>query len=269
MNLGAGAYVIEANYLGCFATDTMVLTQPRPNPISQVHLLISYAMEILMVLLILMSLEEVQVVMAILIFGVIMKSSQDLSNVGLLDYILLQLPTLCHASHAKTYDARLTEPDELEVTIVETSPFVLELSTVTGGTPSYTYAWYESGNNVGTGTSYVVSTNGTYSLEATDANNCTNTSNSITYNVASVINGEEVSFRVYPNPFREEATIDFGYTVNEATISIVDIYGKLIEQHEVVNASSFIITNKNKASGVYFMKMEAESENIFVKLIIK
>ena len=146
---------------------------------------------------------------------------------------------------------------------------MLEISTVTGGTPSYTYAWYESGNNVGTGTSYVVSTNGTYSLEATDANNCTNTSNSITYNVASVINGEKVSFRVYPNPFREEATVDFGYTVNEATISIVDIYGKLIEQHEVVNASSFIITNKNKASGIYFMKIDTGSENIFVKLIIK
>ena len=138
-----------------------------------------------------------------------------------------------------------------------------------GGTASYTYAWYESGNNVGTGTSYVVSNNGTYSLEVTDANNCTNTSNSITYNVASVINGEEVSFRVYPNPFREEATIDFGYTVNEATISIVDIYGKLIEQHEVVNASSFIITNKNKASGVYFMKMETANKLYNTKIIIK
>jgi hypothetical protein len=28
MNLGAGSYVVEANYLGCIATDTMVLTEP-------------------------------------------------------------------------------------------------------------------------------------------------------------------------------------------------------------------------------------------------
>jgi hypothetical protein len=192
--------------------------------------------------------------------------SEDISNLNAGSYTVTVTDSLfCESS--KTFT--VTQPDELEVTIVETSPFVLELSTVTGGTPSYTYAWYESGNSVGTGTSYIVSSNGTYSLEATDANNCTNTSNSITYNVASVVDGEEVSFRVYPNPFREEATIDFGYTVNEATISIVDIYGKLIEQHEVINASSFIITNKNKASGVYFMKMETESENIFVKLIVK
>jgi hypothetical protein len=265
MNLGAGAYVIEANYLGCVATDTMVLTQPDPIQITGTftHLL-CYG--------------DNDGAVDINVTGGSPSSngytylwsnnvtSQDLSNVGAGLYTLTVTDSLLCVA---TYDARLTEPDELEVTIVETSPFVLELSTVIGGTPSYTYAWYESGNNVGTGTSYVVSTNGTYSLEATDANNCTNTSNSITYNVASVINGEEVNFRVYPNPFREEATIDFGYTVNEATISIVDIYGKLIEQHEVVNASSFIITNKNKASGVYFMKMETESENIFVKLIIK
>ena len=41
MNLGAGAYVIEANYLGCVATDTMVLTEPDPINItgSITHLL--------------------------------------------------------------------------------------------------------------------------------------------------------------------------------------------------------------------------------------
>jgi len=265
MNLGAGAYVIEANYLGCVATDTMVLNQPDPIQITGTftHLL-CYG--------------DNDGAVDINVTGGSPSSngytylwsnnvtSQDLSNVGAGLYTLTVTDSL---SCVATYDARLTEPDELEVTIVETSPFVLELSTVIGGTPSYTYAWYESGNNVGTGTSYVVSTNGTYSLEATDANNCTNTSNSITYNVASVINGEEVSFRVYPNPFREEATIDFGYTVNEATISIVDIYGKLIEQHEVVNASSFIITNKNKASGVYFMKMETANKLYNTKIIIK
>ena len=41
------------------------------------------------------------------------------------------------------------------------------------------------------------------------------------------------------NPFRDEATIEFGYTVDRATISIVDIYGKLIEQHEITNQNTF------------------------------
>ena len=264
-NLGAGSYVIEANYLGCIATDTMVLTEPNPINItgSITHLLCH---------------GDSDGTVDVSITGGSPSSngytylwsnneiSEDISNLTAGSYTVTVTDSLfCESS--KTFT--VTQPDELEVTIVETSPFVLELSTVTGGTPGYTYTWNESGNNVGTGTSYVVSSNGTYSLEATDANNCTSTSNSITYNVASVINGEEVSFRVYPNPFREEATVDFGYTVKEATISIVDIYGKLIEQHELTNANSFVITNKNKASGVYFMKMETESENIFVKLIVK
>ena len=264
-NLGAGSYVIEANYLGCIATDTMVLTEPNPINItgSITHLLCH---------------GDSDGTVDVSITGGSPSSngytylwsnneiSEDISNLTAGSYTVTVTDSLfCESS--KTFT--VTQPDELEVTIVETSPFVLELSTVTGGTPGYTYTWNESGNNVGTGASYVVSANGTYSLEATDANNCTSTSNSITYNVASVINGEEVSFRVYPNPFREEATVDFGYTVKEATISIVDIYGKLIEQYELTNANSFVITNKNKASGVYFMKMETESENIFVKLIVK
>ena len=265
-NLGAGAYVIEANYLGCFARDTMVLTEPNPINITG---LISH----------LLCYGDTDGAVDVNITGGTPSSSsngytylwsnneisEDISNLTAGSYTVTVTDSLsCESS--KTFT--VTQPDELEVTIVETSPFVLELSTVTGGTPSYTYAWYESGNSVGTGTSYIVSSNGTYSLEATDANNCTNTSNSITYNVASVINGEEVSFRVYPNPFREEAIIDFGYTVNEATISIVDIYGKLIEQHEVINANSFIITNKNKASGVYFMKMETGNKLYNTKIII-
>jgi len=57
--------------------------------------------------------------------------------------------------------------------------------------------------------------------------------------------------------------------VKEAIISIVDIYGKLIEQHEVINTNSFVITNKNKVSGVYFMKMETESKFYNIKIIIK
>jgi hypothetical protein len=264
-NLGAGTYVIEANYLGCFARDTMVLTEPNPINITRsiTHLL-CYG--------------DTDGAVDVNVTGGTPSSngytylwsnneiSEDISNLNAGSYTVTVTDSLfCESS--KTFT--VTQPDELEVTIVEASPFVLEISTVTGGTPSYTYAWYESGNSVGTGTSYIVSSNGTYSLEATDANNCTNTSNSITYNVASVINGEEVSFRVYPNPFREEATIDFGYTVNEATISIVDIYGKLIEQHEVINANSFIITNKNKASGVYFMKMEIGNKLYNTKIIIK
>ena len=267
MNLGAGSYVIEANYLGCIATDTMVLTEPDPIQITGVvtHLLCNG--------------DTDGAIDANVVGGTISNTgytyswsnnnpaTQDINNLPAGSYTLTATDSLsCESS--KTFT--VTQPDELEVTITETSPFVLGISALTGGTPSYSYVWYESGNNVGTGTSYIVSSNGTYSLEVTDANGCMATSNNRVYNEpSSIVDGEEVSFRVYPNPFREEATVDFGYTVKEGTISIVDIYGKIIEQHEVANINSFVITNKDKASGIYFMKMETDSKLYNTKIIIK
>ena len=264
MNLGAGSYVVEANYLGCIATDTMVLTEPDPIQIlgSITHILCFG--------------DNDGAVDANVIGGTPSANgytylwsnnvtSQDLNNVVAGLYTLTVTDSLlCTASR----DFRVNQPDELQIAITESSPFVLELSSTTGGVPSYTYAWYESNTNVGSGTTYVVSNNGTYYLEVTDGNNCVSTSNSITFNVAGVEDGG-FSFKVYPNPFKDEATIDFGYTVNEAKISIVDIYGKLIEQHEITNKNSFVITNKDKASGIYFLKMEIDNKNTFVKLIIK
>ena len=265
MNLPAGSYVVEANYQGCVATDTMILTEPDPIQIlGAITHLQCYG-------------DNDGAVDANVIGGTPSVSgytylwsnnvtAQDINNVGAGSYTLTVTDSvLCTASRNFT----VNQPDELQATIVESSPFVLELSSIAGGVPSYTYTWYETNTNVGSGTTYVVSSNGTYYLEVTDGNNCVTTSNSITYNVAGVEDGEGVGLRVYPNPFRDEATIEFGYTVDRATISIVDIYGKLIEQHEITNQNTFVITNKDKASGVYFLKIETDNKNTFVKLIIK
>ena len=81
--------------------------------------------------------------------------------------------------------------------------------------------------------------------------------------------GDKFDLRVYPNPFRDEATIEFGYVVDEAVISIVDIYGKLIEQHEITNQNTFVITKEDKANGVYFLKVETLSKIFNFKIVIK
>ena len=194
------------------------------------------------------------------------ETSEDITNlVAGLYTLTVTDASMCTASRSFSVD----QPDELQVSIVESSPFVLELSSVTGGVPPYTYRWYESNNIVGSGTTYVVSSNGTYYLEVTDGNNCVTTSNNETYNVALVGEGDKFDLRVYPNPFRDEATIEFGYVVDEAVISIVDIYGKLIEQHEITNQNTFVITKEDKANGVYFLKVETLSKIFNFKIVIK
>ena len=268
--LPAGTYVLQANYLGCQASDTMIVLEPDPIQISgSVTHAVCYG-------------DNNGSIDASIIGGTVSPSagysllwsnnatSEDITNLTAGLYVLSATDNwACESS----FSFEVTEPAELEVTIVESSPFVLELSSVTGGVPFYTYAWWQdqpgANQQVGTGTSYIVSSVGTYYLEVTDDHNCVAQSNSETYLPSAIVDGQELSFKVYPNPFRDEATVDFGYMVNEATLSIVDIYGKLIEQHEINNSESFIITNKNKASGIYFLKMETGDRNMFVKLVIE
>jgi hypothetical protein len=64
--------------------------------------------------------------------------------------------------------------------------------------------------------------------------------------------------------------VDFGREVKEATITIVDVYGKLIETYNVTNQQTQIIKRNNKASGVYFLEIEMEEEELkIVKIVLE
>ena len=80
---------------------------------------------------------------------------------------------------------------------------------------------------------------------------------------------KDIHLSVYPNPFREETTVDFGQIISKGTITIVDVYGKLIEIHELTNTDKYIIKGTNKASGVYFMEIEINKTTIKSKIIIE
>jgi hypothetical protein len=198
----------------------------------------------------------------------------------------------------------VTQPQELFVSI-DSVGYVLTASTPTGGTAPYSYSWREQSNalnEIGTGLSYVVSNYGTYYVVVTDVNGCTVESNSFSFNASwdcigsvcvdpgdgnglysslsscealclateiNVILGE-VILNIYPNPFKDETTVDFGRKVNKATVTIVDVYGKMIEKHELTNIDKHIITKNTKASGVYFMKIEINKQYLNnIKLVIE
>ena len=79
-----------------------------------------------------------------------------------------------------------------------------------------------------------------------------------------------IELNIYPNPFKDATTVDFGRVIKEATITVVDVYGKLIETHNLENQDTYIIKRNTKASGVYFMEIEIEGEKSMIqKLIIE
>ena len=62
--------------------------------------------------------------------------------------------------------------------------------------------------------------------------------------------------------------VDFGQVVRKATIRIVDVYGKFVEKYELLDVDKYIIKRTNKSSGVYFMEIEIDNEELITKKLI-
>jgi len=50
---------------------------------------------------------------------------------------------------------------------------------------------------------------------------------------------------------------------------VVDVFGKLIEEYSIRNADKHILKRENKASGIYFIEIEADEVKLFYKIIIE
>jgi hypothetical protein len=167
----------------------------------------------------------------------------------------------------------VTEPEALSVNITESS-YVLTSGIPLGGTAPFSYSWREQSNpfvSIGTSVTYIVANYGVYYVVVTDGNGCTVESNifdNISTGVGQLSSG--IALSIYPNPFREETTVDFGKQVKQASIKLVDVFGKLIEEYNVIDTDKHILKRENKASGIYFIEIEVEQkEKVIFKLIIK
>jgi hypothetical protein len=74
---------------------------------------------------------------------------------------------------------------------------------------------------------------------------------------------------IYPNPFKEETTIAFGREIQAATVRVVDVFGKVIEEHTITNTNKYILKRGNKASAIYFVEIEVGEVTLFHKIIIE
>ena len=74
----------------------------------------------------------------------------------------------------------------------------------------------------------MVTQGGNYYVIVTDANGCTQTSNSVLFNETSIGEAAISEIKIYPNPFRDEATIDLGKSVSDVVVRVMDIYLSLI-----------------------------------------
>jgi len=166
----------------------------------------------------------------------------------------------------------VTEPQALTVNITESS-YVLTAGTPLGGTLPFTYSWREQSTpnaSIGTGITYTVANYGIYYVLVTDGNGCTTESNVFEYlptGIGQVSSG--ISLSIYPNPFKDETTVDFGRVIKQASVRVVDVFGKIIEEHSITNTGKHILKRENKANGIYFVEIEVEEITLFHKIIIE
>ena len=113
---------------------------------------------------------------------------------------------------------------------------------------------------------------GTYFVKVTDANGCTKESNSFKYEASLSIDETStgIALSIYPNPFKDETTVDFGKEIKQASIKVVDVFGKLIEEHNIEKTDKHILKRGSKAVGVYFIEIEVEQKDKAIyKLIVE
>ena len=269
VGLGSGTYVLLANYMTCYASDTMTITEPDSITIlGNVTDADCYGA----------STGSITTNVSGGSLGYVYNwsgsssTNNNLNNVSAGIYILT-VSDMYSCEYSETFI--VAEPQEITAIINQNSSnsYLLESNNVNGGVAPYVHSWREaSAPNVqlATGTTYIVSSYGDYFVRVTDAQGCASESNSIEF-ISTTINevGSSLEVSVYPNPFRSEAVVDFGRVVENASLTIVDMYGKVIERHLVGNSDRYVITNKDKASGVYFLKIETKNLSYDSKIIIK
>jgi len=114
-----------------------------------------------------------------------------------------------------------------------------------------------------------VLTPGSYYCEVEDMNGCISESDTITFSNSTSIDLKELDIKIYPNPFVENTTIDFGRTVIDGSVSVVDILGNIIDIYELDHQKELVIEKGDKSKGVYFVEITINNKQIFQKITLQ
>jgi len=166
----------------------------------------------------------------------------------------------------------IVEPQALTSAITQNG-YILTASNPSGGVAPYSYSWRNQSNptvHLQGGVTYNIYTAGTYYLQITDGNGCEMNSNSFEYLTTGISQvSSDLVLSIYPNPFKDETTVDFGRVIKQASVRVVDVFGKVIEEHSITNTDKHILKRENKASGIYFVEIEVENLVVKEKLIVE
>jgi hypothetical protein len=173
----------------------------------------------------------------------------------------VELIGLSACSNSTFAQFTIDEPEAITIDLnpqISTDPFSVTIeSIVTGGTAPYSYVWNGPENFTSTAPNLEsLNLTGDYTLQITDANNCSAGAN---LNITSILTSSINDFVVFPNPSNQNnITVEWPEFMSPGTKwKLIDSFGRLISEHfitssiETINTSSLspglyhIVSNEN------------------------
>ncbi|MBL0913001.1 MAG: T9SS type A sorting domain-containing protein, partial [Bacteroidia bacterium] len=124
------------------------------------------------------------------------------------------------------------------------------------------YQWYLDGDplNGGTGQTWTITQNGSYTVEVTDAQGCSRLSAAYVYSQTGLEPAEEFSVRIFPVPAADELNVYTKSNIPLRGISLYSAEGRLLRRHTTALSGSVTLRVSDLAPGVYLLQVELENE---------
>ncbi len=110
---------------------------------------------------------------------------------------------------------------------------------------------------------FVATQSGSYAVEVTSAEGCTDASNCITVNVLGINENMSSTISVFPNPTNQFVTISMD--VATAQIELVDAQGKLLQVKTISTGDQIDLSAYE--TGVYFLKITTDNGSILERIV--
>ena len=141
----------------------------------------------------------------------------------------------------------------------------LQANTGTG----FTYQWLKNNLNISSATasSYFAKTAGSYKVRVANSTGCSKSSQAISVSVPCREENiaETNDYTLYPNPFNKGFTISSADKKIIEYLKIIDANGRLIEQHENLDAEKIIGTELNK--GIYIVEIFSNASIVYKRIV--
>ena len=130
------------------------------------------------------------------------------------------------------------------------------------------FQWYLNGSAISgaTGSYYVVTANGNYSVLVTDINGCESVSLPYVFTTVGIGQITSASFNVFPNPSNGIYNIQFDESASENSYKVYEVTGKLI-QSGIFKELNVKLDIGGVPAGVYFLTIGTATSAEVIKLV--